>query len=85
MDNGIRNEVIANFNPLKSRNDIGALWENYMIRERLKYQEYERLISNNYFWRIYKQQEIDWFEERDGSLFGYEFKWKENKVKIPTQ
>lgn len=85
LDNGIRNAVIANFNPIESRNDIGALWENYMISERLKYQEYRRLSSNNYFWRTYEQQEVDWVEERDGSLFGYEFKWKEDKVKIPTQ
>lgn len=85
LDNGIRNAVIANFNPIESRNDIGALWENYMISERLKYQEYNRLSSNNYFWRTYEQQEIDWVEERDGSLFGYEFKWKASKVKIPTQ
>ena len=85
LDNGIRNAVIANFNPLHARNDIGALWENYMISERLKYQEYRRISSNNYFWRTYEQQKIDWVEERDGSLFGYEFKWKEEKVKIPTQ
>ena len=85
LDNGIRNAIIANFNPIESRNDIGALWENYMISERLKYQEYKRHSSNNYFWRTYEQQEIDWVEERDGSLFGYEFKWKESKVKIPTQ
>jgi len=85
LDNGIRNAVIANFNPIESRNDVGALWENYMISERLKYQEYQRLMSNNYFWRTYEQQEIDWVEERDGSLFGYEFKWKEDKVKIPSQ
>lgn len=85
LDNGIRNAVIANFNQIESRNDIGQLWENYMISERLKYQEYKRMSSNNYFWRTYEQQEIDWVEERNGSLFGYEFKWKENKVKIPTQ
>jgi hypothetical protein len=85
LDNGIRNAIIANFNPVESRNDIGTLWENYMISERLKHQEYKRLSSNNYFWRTYEQQEIDWVEERDGSLFGYEFKWKESKVKIPTQ
>jgi len=85
LDNGIRNAVIANFNPIESRNDIGILWENYMISERLKYQEYKRFSSNNYFWRTYEQQEIDWVEERDGSLFGYEFKWKEKKMKIPTQ
>lgn len=85
LDNGIRNAVIANFNSIESRNDIGSLWENYMISERLKYQEYQRLMSNNYFWRTYDQQEVDWVEEREGSLFGYEFKWKESKVKIPAQ
>ena len=56
-----------------------------MISERIKYQEYNRISSNNYFWRTYDQQEIDWVEERDGSLFGYEFKWSETKVKIPSQ
>lgn len=85
LDNGIRNAVIANFNPIESRNDIGSLWENYMISERLKYQEYQRLSSNNYFWRTYDHQEVDWVEERNGSLFGYEFKWKDEKVKTPTQ
>ena len=85
LDNGIRNAVIANFNPIESRNDVGALWENYMISERLKYQEYKRLSSNNYFWRTHDQQEIDWVEERDGALFGYEFKWKETKPKPPSQ
>ena len=85
LDNGIRNAIIANFNPIEARNDIGQLWENYMISERLKYQGYKRISSNNYFWRTYEQQEIDWVEERGGSLYGYEFKWKEDKVKIPTQ
>ena len=85
LDNGIRNAIIANFNPVEARNDIGQLWENYMISERLKYQEYKKISSNNYFWRTYEQQEIDWVEERGGSLYGYEFKWKEDKVKIPTQ
>lgn len=85
LDNGIRNAVIANFNPIKSRDDVGQLWENYMIGERIKFQEYNRLSSNNFFWRTYDQQEIDWVEEREGLLFGYEFKWTESKVKIPTQ
>lgn len=85
LDNGIRNAVIANFNSIESRNDIGVLWENYMISERLKYQEYRRISSNNYFWRTYEQQEVDWVEERDGALFGYEFKWQEKKIKTPTQ
>ena len=85
LDNGIRNAIIANFNSIEARNDIGQLWENYMISERLKHQEYRKISSNNYFWRTYEQQELDWVEERGGSLYGYEFKWKEEKVKIPSQ
>ena len=85
LDNGIRNAVIANFNSLESRNDVGQLWENYMISERIKFLEYHKISSNNYFWRTYDQQEIDWVEERSGALFGYEFKWKETKVKVPSQ
>lgn len=85
LDNGIRNAVISNFNAIESRNDIGQLWENYMISERIKYQAYNKLSSNNYFWRTYEQQEIDWVEERGGELFGYKLKWKEDKVKVPTQ
>lgn len=85
LDNGIRNAVIANFNTLESRNDVGQLWENYMISERIKFLEYHKISSNNYFWRTYDQQEIDWVEERSGALFGYEFKWKETKVKVPSQ
>ena len=85
LDNGLRNAVIANFNSIESRNDVGQLWENYMVSERLKYQKYNRISSNNYFWRTYEQQEIDWVEERDGFLFGYEFKWKGSNVKVPSQ
>ncbi|MCB0641377.1 MAG: ATP-binding protein, partial [Phaeodactylibacter sp.] len=73
-DNGLRNLIIANLNPLEQRNDLGQLWENYVISERVKFQEYHRVIVNNYFWRTYDQQEIDWVEEREGKLFGYEFK-----------
>ena len=73
-DNGIRNALINNFNDLKRRDDCGALWENYIVMERLKKQEYTRLWSNNYFWRTYSQKEIDWIEEREGKLFAYEFK-----------
>jgi hypothetical protein len=85
LDNGIRNAVIANFNSLEARNDVGMLWENYIISERLKFQEYRRISSNNYFWRTYDQQEIDWVEERDGSLFGYELKWKKSTAKAPSK
>jgi len=80
LDNGVRNAVIAQFNTLDQRNDIGALWENFMIMERLKYRAYAPLYANAYFWRTYNQQEIDLVEERDGNLFGYEFKWSSTKA-----
>ncbi|MCX7736219.1 MAG: ATP-binding protein [Candidatus Kapabacteria bacterium] len=82
-DNGIRNAIIANFTNLNSRDDVGKLWENYIISERLKFQSNKSLHSNNYFWRTYDKQEIDWIEEREGKLFAYEFKWKELKSKAP--
>ncbi len=75
MDNGIRNAVINNFNNLSTRNDVGLLWENYLFVERIKKQTYKKIYSNNYFWRTYDKKEIDMVEERDGKLFGYEFKW----------
>ena len=74
-DNGVRNALINNFNPLERRNDVGMLWENLMVMERLKKQHYHDIFCNNYFWRTYDQQEIDLVEERDGNLFGYEFKY----------
>ena len=76
FDNGIRNAIIANFNPLDIRDDIGKLWENFLVVERIKNQAYNKIYSNNYFWRTWDQKEIDWVEEREGKLFGYEFKWK---------
>lgn len=82
-DNGIRNSVINNFNALNIRNDIGMLWENFLFIERLKKQEYQRLFSNNYFWRTYDGKEIDLIEEREGMLFAYEFKWGAKKTKPP--
>ncbi|GAB5554037.1 MAG: ATP-binding protein [Saprospiraceae bacterium] len=84
-DNGLRNTIIANLNPISARSDIGKLWENYVISERLKYQRYNKILVNNYFWRTYDQQEIDWVEERGGKLYGYEFKWNEKRqVKTPS-
>ena len=82
-DNGIRNAIINNFNLPDQRDDIGMLWENFLFIERLKKQEYKRLFSNNYFWRTYHRQEIDLVEERDGKLFGIEFKWKHRKLSAP--
>lgn len=82
-DNGIRNALINNFNALDVRDDIGMLWENYVITERIKKQEYLWISSNNYFWRTYDQKEIDLVEERKGILYGYEIKWKIKKIKPP--
>jgi len=83
-DNGIRNTLINNFNPPELRSDTGALWENYIISERIKFTEYKQIYSNRYFWRTKYKQEIDYIEERDGKLFAYEFKWhKHKKAKIP--
>ncbi len=84
-DNGIRNTIIANHNPLHLRADVGELWENYLLNERLKFQSYKNVLVNNYFWRTYSQQELDWIEDRGGKLYGYEFKWSENKIpKAPS-
>jgi predicted AAA+ superfamily ATPase len=82
-DTGVRNALIGNFNPLAVRNDLGELWENYIITERMKRQEYLRKVTNSYFWRTYDKKEIDLVEERQGRLFGYEVKWKKERVKIP--
>lgn len=76
FDNGVRNSLINNFNPLSLRNDIGQLWENYLMIERQKTNHYQRRSVNTYFWRTYDQKEIDCIEERAGSLFGFEFKWR---------
>ena len=84
-DTGIRNAVINQFSPLSFRNDIGALWENLMIVERLKKSEYNSLYGNRYFWRTTRQQEVDYIEEVDGKIFAFEFKWNQKKsVKPPT-
>ncbi len=84
-DNGVRNAVISNFNDLELRDDIGKLWENFLASERLKTQSYKSIFANNYFWRTWDQKEIDWLEEREGKLFAFEFKWKEDKKKAPEE
>jgi len=83
-DNGIRNAIINNFNPADSRMDMGMLWENFCVIERMKKQAYKGIFTNNYFWRTYDKQEIDLVEERNGKLFGYKFKWNPGKkVRTP--
>ncbi|MHB0989365.1 MAG: ATP-binding protein [Bellilinea sp.] len=75
-DNGVRNSLINNFTSLALRNDVGQLWENYLMIERRKANAYRGRSANTYFWRTYDQKEIDLIEERDGKLYGYEFKWR---------
>jgi hypothetical protein len=83
-DNGIRNAIIENLNPLSLRNDKGALWENFLINERMKYAAYHGLYANRYFWRTVQQQEIDLVEETGGRLFAYEFTWNHSgRKRIP--
>lgn len=84
-DNGVRNALINNFNDLSLRNDVGQLWENYIVMERIKRQHAAGPISNNYFWRTYDQKEIDWVEERCGRLYGYEIKWNPRKTVKPPK
>jgi predicted AAA+ superfamily ATPase len=74
-DNGVRNAVINNFRPIKSREDVGALWENFLISERLKLQNNNKIRANRYFWRTKQQQEVDYVEELNGVVYGFEFKW----------
>lgn len=78
-DNGIRNALIANFNPIEIRDDVGKLWENFLISERIKIEQYSDRWVNRYFWRTHQQQEIDYIEEHGGKLYAYEFKWNTHK------
>ena len=85
LDNGIRNALINNFNPMALRDDHGKLWENYLIAERLKLQEYTEKHTSNYFWRTHTKQEIDWIEEANGQISAFEFKWNPKKtVRTPS-
>lgn len=74
-DLGIRNALIRNFNELHLRNDVGALWENFCVAERLKHNHYTGRFFNPWFWRTYDQKELDFVEESGGRFAGFEFKW----------
>jgi len=83
-DVGIRNAIIKNLNGLSLRQDVGAIWENFLLAERIKFNHYNDRHCNMYFWRTHAQQEIDYVEERDGKLYAYEFKWRvKKKVHFP--
>lgn len=79
-DNGVRNSVISNFSPVELRSDIGALWENFLISERIKNNAYHNKHAKYYFWRTTQKQEIDFIEEVDQNLFAYEIKYNPKKV-----
>lgn len=84
-DNGVRNALISNLNPLGLRTDVGALWENFLISERMKRNTYSMNYANCYFWRTTQQQEVDFIEDKDGVLNCYEFKWNPSKkIKLST-
>ena len=82
-DNGIRNGLINNFNPLAMRDDAGELWESYILVERLKYNLYNGHLADSYFWRTYDRQEIDLVEEWGGRLFATEMKWSARSHRVP--
>lgn len=84
-DLGIRNAVIGNFSQIENRADVGALWENLCIAERLKLLAYRNSFAHSWFWRTQQQKEIDYIEEEDGQLCSYEFKWnaKKSNTKVP--
>jgi predicted AAA+ superfamily ATPase len=77
VDMGFRNALIRNFNPLHIRADVGALFENFAVIERMKNLLHQRRYANFYFWRTYDQKEIDLIEEKQGELKAFEFKWKD--------
>lgn len=79
FDNGIRNAIIGNYSLLSNRDDIGALWENYLVSERAKLNSYSGFYGYKYFWRTTHQQEIDYIEELDGKISAFEFKWNPKK------
>lgn len=79
-DLGIRNAVIGNLSQVESRTDVGALWENYCISERMKYLSYNGSFAHSWFWRTLQQKEIDYLEEEDGALKSFEFKWNDRKA-----
>ena len=83
-DNGIRNVLISNFTLPEMRQDKGALWENFLISERLKHNSYSGRFVNSYFWRTHDRAEIDYIEESEGILDVFEFKWKDQKVRFPA-
>lgn len=84
-DNGIRNMIIGKFDDLSLRSDLGGLWENFLVSERMKQNKYKLSLAHSYFWRTTQQQEVDYVENIGQEIFGYEFKWNAKKnTRLPT-
>lgn len=84
-DLGLRNALINNFNPISLRQDIGALWENFLVTERVKHNNNTGVFANIFFWRTLTGKEIDYLEDKNGILSGYEFKWQKNNFSVPKE
>jgi predicted AAA+ superfamily ATPase len=84
VDLGVRNMIVSNFSPLDSRGDVGQLWENFLLSERRKKLAYQKELANTFFWRTYSGAELDYVEESNGQLHGFEFKWGAKAGKAPT-
>ena len=85
LDVGIRNAVISQFNEISNRNDIGQLWENFIVVERLKKRIYQNIQGSSYFWRTYSGHEIDIVEEGSGKISAFECKWQDKKIRVPKE
>lgn len=83
VDLGVRNAVIDNFKSIELRNDKGQLWENYLFIERQKRNEYQKSVENYFYWRLYSGAELDYVEEKDGEINGFEFKWRAKNLNPP--
>ncbi len=81
-DNGIRNMIIGNLDAISLRPDVGGLWENFLVSERMKQNKYKLTLAKSYFWRTAQQQEVDYVEDIGQKLYGYEFKWSGTKAKL---
>ncbi|MFO8027708.1 MAG: DUF4143 domain-containing protein, partial [Opitutales bacterium] len=82
---GLRNALIQNLNPIEARTDRGALWENFLVSERIKRMQNERQASRSFFWRTHQQKEIDYIEESNGQLRAFEFKWRSHQKTTPPK
>ena len=81
-DNGVRNTVIDEFRPIPNRNDIGQLWENFLVSERMKQNSYNRRLNTSFFWRTKQKQEVDYVEQYGDKYYGFELKWNPKRVKV---